>query len=241
MTILALSRSAQHVGGTSSRLLVVAVRIVRLQDAQAVLDGDAGRDDQEAAGERLAARAADGIDRLPGDQHRHDGGLAGAGGELQREPQQVRVGLARWRRRGARGTRLPASPIFGATSVSQIAVSTASTWQKNGRTPLELVVPPVLEQARRLGRDLPLARVRQRPPGVDLLARTSLMIGVGSYSCCSVESPSPSSRTSSVCCAALLRFFGFGIGVMKSARRRRVDDPVASAGPSSSSSQCRAG
>ena len=34
--------------------------------------------------------------------------------------------------------RLPALPSFGATSVSQIAVSTASTWQKNGRTLLNL-------------------------------------------------------------------------------------------------------
>ena len=42
-----------------------------------------GRDDQEAAGELLAGGAAHGVDRLPGDQHRHDGGLAGAGGELQ--------------------------------------------------------------------------------------------------------------------------------------------------------------
>ncbi len=32
--------------------------------------------------------------------------------------------------------RLPRLPSCGATSVSQIAVSTASTWQKNGRTPL---------------------------------------------------------------------------------------------------------
>ena len=34
--------------------------------------------------------------------------------------------------------RLPVLPTWGATSVSQIAVSTASTWQKNGRTSLNL-------------------------------------------------------------------------------------------------------
>ena len=33
---------------------VVAVGIVGLEDAQAVLDGEAGRDDEEAAGERVA-------------------------------------------------------------------------------------------------------------------------------------------------------------------------------------------
>jgi len=32
------------------------------------------------------------------------------------------------------------------------------------------VVSPVLEQARRLGRDVPVVRVRQTPPGVDTLA-----------------------------------------------------------------------
>jgi hypothetical protein len=32
---------------------------------------------------------------------------------------------------------LPVLPSLGATSVSQIAVSTASIWQKNGRTHLE--------------------------------------------------------------------------------------------------------
>ena len=43
----------------------------------------------------LAPRAADGVDGLPGDQHRHDGGFAGAGGELEREPHElgVRVGV----------------------------------------------------------------------------------------------------------------------------------------------------
>ena len=121
--------------GTSSRLRVVAVRIVRLQDAQAVLDGDAGRDDQEAAGEVLAAGLADGVDRLPGDEHRHDGGLAGAGRQLQREAHQLRVRLVVGGRQVLEQVACRAAEC-GATSVSQIAVSTASTWQKNGRTPL---------------------------------------------------------------------------------------------------------
>ena len=47
------------------------------------------------------------------------------------------------------------------------------------------------------------------------------MIEVGSYCCSSVESPLPSSKTMSSCLAAPFRFFGFGIGVMNSARRRR--------------------
>jgi hypothetical protein len=46
------------------------------------------------------------------------------------------------------------------------------------------------------------------------------MIEVGSYCCSLVESPLPSSNTNRDCAAAL-RFFGFGIGVMNLALRRR--------------------
>ena len=114
---------------------VVAVRVVRLQHAQPVLDRDAGRDDEEAAREALAARAAHRVDRLPGDEHRHHGRLAGAGGELQREARSSGLASA------LAVVEVLEEPLAvadrcGATSVSQIAVSTASTWQKNGRTPL---------------------------------------------------------------------------------------------------------
>ena len=78
---------------------------------------------------------AHGIDRLPGDQHGHDGGLAGAGGQLQRQPHQLRigvvVGIGQMFEKALAGL-----ADLGATSVSQMAVSTASTWQKNGRMPL---------------------------------------------------------------------------------------------------------
>ena len=69
-------------------------------------------------------------------------------------------------------------------------------------------MPPVLEQARRLGRDLPVVRVRQRCATASTWLRTSLMIEVGSYCCSAVESPLPSSKTIDVCvaeAAALLR------------------------------------
>jgi len=66
-----------------------------------------------------------------GDQHRHDRRLAGPGRELQRDAQQLWVRLLV----GAPDVR----PDFGArccrseaTSASQIAVSIASIWQKNG-------------------------------------------------------------------------------------------------------------
>ena len=87
----------QHVAGDQLAALVVAVRVVGLEHAQAIADRDAGSDDEEAAGELLAVRPADGVDRLPGDEHRHDRGLAGAGGELQGQSRQIGVGLRRWR------------------------------------------------------------------------------------------------------------------------------------------------
>ena len=63
MTIFARFTSSSMSPGTSSRLRVVAVRVVRLEDAQAVLDREAGRDDEKAAREVLAAGPADGVDR----------------------------------------------------------------------------------------------------------------------------------------------------------------------------------
>src|ERR1019366_7398875 len=65
------------------------------------------------------------------------------------------------------------------------------------------------------------------------------MIEVGSYCCSLVESPMPSSNTNPDCAAAL-RFFGFGIGVMNFALRRC--SMVFCVGcPTSSSSQCLRG
>ena len=83
----------------------------------------------------------------------------------------------------------------------------------------ELVMPPVLEQAGRFRRDLPLVGIRQGPPLIHALTqlvddrgRVVLLFGV--------ESPRPSSKTIFCWSADPLRFFGFGIGVMNSARLR---------------------
>ena len=82
----------------------------------------------------LAVRVAHGVDGLPGDEHGHDGGLAGAGGQLERDAEQLRVGIAVGAGQVLEKLLADAASL-GATSVSQIAVSTASIWQKNGRTP----------------------------------------------------------------------------------------------------------
>ena len=72
----------QQVARHQFAVLVITVGVVGLEHAQTVLDGQPGRDDEKAAGEILAAGAADGVYRLPGDEHGHDGGFTRAGGQL---------------------------------------------------------------------------------------------------------------------------------------------------------------
>lgn len=108
------------------------------------------------------------VDRLPRDQHRYDGRLAGTGGELQREPHELRVGVA-----------------VGGGQMVQEALPRLRLRRDLGQPDRRLdrldlteerpnagerVVSPVLEQARRLRHHLPLVRVRQRPPGVHMAA-----------------------------------------------------------------------
>ena len=66
--------------------------------------------------------------------------------------------------------RLPVLPNCGATSVSQMAVSTASIWQKNGPNIAELVMPPMLEEALGIGRDFPIVGIREAPPLIHVVA-----------------------------------------------------------------------
>ena len=73
----------QHISGDQFPAGVVAVRVVGLEHTKAVLDGEAGGHDQEAAGEPPAVWMPDGVDGLPGDKHGHDSGLAGAGRQFQ--------------------------------------------------------------------------------------------------------------------------------------------------------------
>jgi len=94
---LGLAQIEQHILWHDLAALVVALRIIGLQDAQAVLDRDAGGDYQEALGEALRAGMAHRVQRLPRDHHRHDRGLAGTGGQLQRHAHELWIG------RGVRG------------------------------------------------------------------------------------------------------------------------------------------
>ena len=90
---LGFAHVVEHVVGQQLTVFVIAVRVVGLQDAQTVLDGQARRADQKATGEVLAGWSAHSIDGLPGDQHGHDGGLAGTRCELECQTHQFRVGV----------------------------------------------------------------------------------------------------------------------------------------------------
>jgi hypothetical protein len=70
---------------------VVVIRVVRLQDAQTITDGQAWRDDEEPACEVLAAGSTDGVQRLPRDEHCHYRRLPGAGGQFHREAFEARI------------------------------------------------------------------------------------------------------------------------------------------------------
>ena len=72
----------QQLGRRQLAASVVAVRVVRLEHAQAVAYGQTRRHDQKTARKSFALRMTHGIDGLPRDQHRHHRGFAGAGGEL---------------------------------------------------------------------------------------------------------------------------------------------------------------
>ena len=67
-----------------------------------------------------------------------------------------------------------------------------------------------------------------------------MMAEVGSYCCSLVESPFPSSKTKDCWLDFPLTFFGLGMGVMNSARRR-FSMIFCVGWPWGSSSQCRIG
>ena len=131
---------------------------------------------------------------------------------------------------------LPSLPRCGATSVSQMMVSAASTWQKNGREPLNSWCRQCCNSRAVSGVTchwFGFGRLRHR----STRWRSSLMIEVGSYCCCSVERPWSAWKARSRWPWPRLRFFGLGTGVMNSARRRLGISSLVG-WPSPSSSQC---
>src|SRR5271167_3655581 len=68
-----------------------AIVVVRTgnQNQEAVLYREAGGDDKDVFGESFVLRIADFVEDLPGDEHGHDDGFAGAGGHLGAEAGKV--------------------------------------------------------------------------------------------------------------------------------------------------------
>jgi hypothetical protein len=75
----------QHIGRDEFAVFVIVLGIVREQNTQAIFNGEARSADQESTGKKLQIRVTNGVDRLPGDDHRHDGRFSGPGSELERK------------------------------------------------------------------------------------------------------------------------------------------------------------
>jgi hypothetical protein len=84
----------EKVVGNEFAARVIAIGVVRLEYPKAIFNGEARRDDEEAAGEVLAGRSAHGVYGLPGDEHGHDRSLARPGGELKGDTKELRIGIA---------------------------------------------------------------------------------------------------------------------------------------------------
>ena len=201
----------KHVDRRQFAAPVIAVGIVRLQDPEPVADREAGSDDEKTAGVRPAARPADRVDRLPGDDHRHHRRLAGAGRKLEGEPRKPGIAVRRFE---VIQERLPAPTgpgrDFGQPDQRFDRLDLAEERANAAKT----VVAPVPQEAGRLRRDVPVPRIRKRPPSIHLAAK---LVDDRYRFCVSVETPVESPKPSSVWLAA--RFCGFGTGVTNSARR----------------------
>ena len=79
---LALAQLVEQRGGNNAKRLVVVLRVGRVEDRQAALDRQPRRDDQDVCGKSGILRMGGLIQDVPGNDHAHDNGLAGAGRHL---------------------------------------------------------------------------------------------------------------------------------------------------------------
>jgi len=139
----------------------------------------------------------DGVDGLPGDEHRHDGGLAGAGRELQGEAEQLGIGLG--------VAAFDVGPEFlgtGAELGGDLDEPDRGLdcldLAEEGADALERVVAPVGQQAGGLGRDEPLVGFGQVAPGFDIASdlvddrgRVVFLLVGGEVLCAEIKSALP--------------------------------------------------
>ena len=109
------------------------------------------------------------VDGLPSDNHGHEGRLAGAGREFQRDARELEVCC------GIRVVDPLEDALVSGTLVrrhfhqpNQRFDGFSLTEKRTNAT--KLVVAPVLEQPRRFGCDSPICRIRTPSPVVDVLA-----------------------------------------------------------------------
>ena len=135
-----------------------------------VADGDSGRHHQKATGESVATRLADGVDGLPGYDHRHDGGFAGAGGELQGEAQQFGIGRIVSVRKMFEESLAGLAELRGDFDQPDGGLDGLDLAEERDDVG-ELVMTPMLEKALGIGRDFPIVGVFEAAPLADEIAK----------------------------------------------------------------------
>jgi hypothetical protein len=149
---------------------VVTVGVVGLEHLEPVADGEAGRHHQKAAGEASAAGLADGVGGLPGDDHGHDGGFAGAAGQFQRPTHEFRirsvVGVGKVFQKLFAGL----APLRGDLGEPDGGLYSFDLAEERMNV-AELVMTPVLRKTLGVGRDLPSVGVWNAAPLVHKIAK----------------------------------------------------------------------
>ena len=102
----------------------------------------------------------------PGDDHGHDGGLAGAGGQLESDSQQLRVGFLVHAGQPVQDP--PAVSAHSGSNFGEPDESFHSLDLAEERAKIaEVVLPPMQEQPGRLRRDAPVVGAGDVPPLVN--------------------------------------------------------------------------
>ena len=109
----------------------------------------------------LAARAANGIEGLPSDEHGHDGGFSGSGGELESEAADLRIRVP------VCAFEVLQQTLAGLRERSHLGEPDRRfdrlDLAEEGAHAGEYVMPPVLEKASSLGGHAPLIRGQGSP------------------------------------------------------------------------------
>ena len=102
----------------------------------------------------LLRRSAHGVDGLPGDEHGHDGGLARAGRELERDAMEFEDWRRGSRRRGARGSACRLVRMRRDFGKPDGSLNRFDLTEERADS-CEVMMPPMLKQAGGFRRNLP--------------------------------------------------------------------------------------